>query len=467
MLNSRNLGRATKLAATGFAAGLFLCGGAHAGPFQWLTGKNQQQQQPQEQPQTGNSPGFFPFFGGGRGNRAARGYQSGPDPTAAPLASELPANDPEAYMITNPPLGTPTLSSRNIAATQAAIQRYQAIVAQGGWPMVPAQAMRPGQRGPEVATLQRRLEISGDLVGMSVPGEYDAAVVQAVKIFQTRHGLPATGVIDSKAMIEALNVPASIRLAQLQASLKRLESLSAKTGGGRYIVVNIPAAQVEAVDGGEVASRHAAVVGKPERPTPEITSKVVEINFNPYWYVPRTIIHKDLIPKGRAFAARGQDMLAAYRMQAFDAAGNPLDPRQINWNGPEVYNYNFRQLPQGENSLGFVKINFPNKDAVYLHDTPLKSLFGKPVRFESSGCVRVHNVEQLVAWILRDTPGWDYQRIVSMKHTGERLDVKVSKPVPIFLAYITGWGTPDGQVHFGRDIYGLDGASATAAAYPY
>ena len=132
MLNSRNLGRATKLAATGFAAGLFLCGGAHAGPFQWLTGKNQQQQQPQEQPQTGNSPGFFPFFGGGRGNRAARGYQSGPDPTAAPLASELPANDPEAYMITNPPLGTPTLSSRNIAATQAAIQRYQAIVAQGG-----------------------------------------------------------------------------------------------------------------------------------------------------------------------------------------------------------------------------------------------------------------------------------------------------------------------------------------------
>ena len=148
-----------------------------------------------------------------------------------------------------------------------------------------------------------------------------------------------------------------------------------------------------------------------------------------------------------------------------DLPHGPLDPRQINWNGPEVYNYNFRQLPQGENSLGFVKINFPNKDSVYLHDTPLKSLFGKAVRFESSGCVRVHNVEQLVAWILHDTPGWNYQRIVSMKHTGEQIDVKVSKPVPIYLAYITGWGTPDGQVHFGRDIYGLDGASTTASAY--
>ena len=296
-----------------------------------------------------------------------------------------------------------------------------------------------------------------------MPGEYDAAIVQAVKNFQARHGLPATGVIDSKAMVEALNVPASIRLAQLQASLRRLQSLAPRAGG-RYVVVNVPSAQVEAVEGDQVASRHAAVVGKPERPTPEITSKVIEINFNPYWYVPRTIIHKDLIPKGRAFAARGQDMLAVYRMQAFDAAGNPLDPGQINWNGSEVYNYNFRQLPQGENSLGFVKINFPNKDSVYLHDTPLKSLFGKAARFESSGCVRVHNVERLVEWILRDTPGWNYDRIVSMKHNGEQLDVKLSKPVPIYLAYITGWGTPDGVAHFGRDIYGIDGASTTASA---
>jgi murein L,D-transpeptidase YcbB/YkuD len=239
----------------------------------------------------------------------------------------------------------------------------------------------------------------------------------------------------------------------------------APTTAGRYVVVNIPAAQVEAVEGGEVVSRHAAVVGKPERPTPEITSKIQEINFNPYWYVPRTIIHKDLIPKGRLLASRGEDVLAAYRMQAFDAAGNPLDPRQINWNGTEVYNYQFRQLPWGENSLGFVKINFPNKDSVYMHDTPLKGLFGQSSRFESSGCVRVHNVEQLVAWILRDTPGWNYQRIMSMKQNGEQLDVKLSKPVPVYLAYITGWGTPDGQVHFGRDIYGLDGSSATASAY--
>ncbi len=466
MLSWRNwLRGGSILAATCLAVTLLVAGvqPAGAGPFQWLTGKNQQQQQqqPQQQEQPRGGPGLFPFFGGGRGNNP--GYRAPSAAIEAPHKSDL-VDTPEALLITNMALGMPTLSGANIAATKAAIQRYQAIVAQGGWPTVPAQAMKPGQRGQEIATLQRRLEISGDLVGSSMQGEYDAAVVAAVKKFQMRHGLPATGVIDSKAMIESLNVPAVIRLAQLQASLKRLQGLAPSTAG-RYVLVNIPSAQVEAVEGGEVAQRHAAVVGKPERPTPEISSKIVEINFNPYWYVPKSIIYKDLVPKGRAFAARGQDVLASYRMQAFDTAGNPIDPRQINWNGTEVYNYQFRQLPWEENSLGFVKINFPNKDSVYMHDTPLKSLFGQSVRFESSGCVRVHNVAQLVAWLLRDTPGWNYQRIMSMKQSGEQLDVKLSKTVPVYLAYITGWGTPDGQVHFGRDIYGLDGASTTASAY--
>ena len=151
-------------------------------------------------------------------------------------------------------------------------------MAQGGWPTVPARVMKPGQRGQEIETLQRRLEVTGDLFGQSVPGEFDAAVVVAVKKFQARHGLPATGVIDSKATIQALNMSAYIRLAQLQTSLKRLQSMAPSTGG-RYVVVNIPAAQVEAVAGGEVVSRHAAVVGKPERATPEISSKILRDQF--------------------------------------------------------------------------------------------------------------------------------------------------------------------------------------------
>jgi murein L,D-transpeptidase YcbB/YkuD len=366
-------------------------------------------------------------------------------------------------MIINPALGTPTLAQQNIAATKAAIEKYKGIVAQGGWPAVPAVAMKPGSSGPEIVTLHRRLEISGDLVGMSIPDQYDAAVVAAVKRFQVRHGLPPTGVIDSKATVEALNVPATVRLAQLQANLKRLQKMAPKASG-RYILVNIPAAQVEAVEGGRVAQRHAAVVGKIERPTPELSSKVTDINFNPYWHVPRSIVHKDLVPKGRQFASQGQDMLAAYHMEAFDQQGNPLDPRQIDWFGEAVYTYNYRQRPWEENSLGFVKINFPNKDAVSLHDTPLKGLFGKAVRFESSGCVRVHNVDHLVAWILRGNPNWSLGNIQAMKHNGQQVDVKVSQNIGVYLAYVSAWARPDGQVHFRPDIYNHD-VGAYASAY--
>jgi murein L,D-transpeptidase YcbB/YkuD len=468
------------LAATGLAAALLIVGvePSSAGLFSWMKGGQQNQGgddnlgNSDNSGSSGNSGGPGWFGGQGKGGGGGGGGLFGGSKPRQPQSGafhgdELPPTEGDAATrawITNPALGTPTLSTRNIEPTKAAIERYKAIVAQGGWPMLPASVMKPGSRGQQIVTLHRRLEVSGDLVGQSIPDEYDAAVVVAVKNFQSRHSLPPTGIIDNRATIDALNVPAAARLAQLQASLKRLQTLAPGTPA-RYVVVNIPSAQVEAVESGQVAQRHAAVVGKPERASPELSSKIQEINFNPYWYVPRSIIIKDLVPKGRELARRNQDMLAAYRMQAFDAAGNQLDPRQIDWNGTEVYNYNFRQLPWAENSLGFIKINFPNKDAVYMHDTPLKSLFGRAVRFESSGCVRVHNVEQLTAWILRDTPGWDINRILSMKQTGEQIDVKLTKPIPVYFAYITAWGSPDGSVQFRQDIYDHDGGATTASAY--
>ncbi|HBF61066.1 MAG TPA: murein L,D-transpeptidase, partial [Methyloceanibacter sp.] len=183
--------------------------------------------------------------------------------------------------------------------------------------------------------MQRRLQISGDLMPGYQPGRYDNATVAAVKRFQYRHGLPATGVVDSKATVAALNVPASTRLAQLQASLKRLQRRAGKTTN-RYIQVNIPAAQVEAVRGGRVELRNTAVVGKVQHQTPTLSSKVSQVKFNPYWNVPTSIVKADLIPKGRQFASRGQDMLAAYRMEAIDRKGNIVDPRMINWNSDEV-----------------------------------------------------------------------------------------------------------------------------------
>jgi murein L,D-transpeptidase YcbB/YkuD len=463
MLKFKSLLRGGALLATaGLAATLLMSSvePSSAGLFSWMKGP--QANQGGEDSGGYGGPGLFGggLFGGGQRGPQQPGSQ-------AFHGDELPPEEGDAATrawILNPALGTPTLAKANVAATQAAIAKYRAIVANGGWPMVPAMAMHPGRTGPEVVTLHRRLEISGDLVGMSVPQEYDAALVAAVKKFQARHGFPPTGVIDSHAMIDALNVPATVRLAQLEANLKRIQTLST-AAANRYVVVNIPSAQVEAVDSGQVVQRHAAVVGKPERPTPELSSKIQEINFNPFWYVPKSIIYKDLVPKAQEFARRNQDMLAAYHMQAFDAAGNPIGNNQIDWFGQDVYNYQFRQLPWDQNSLGFVKINFPNKDAVYMHDTPLKSLFGRSVRFESSGCVRVNDVETLVDWILQDTGGWNMQRMMAVKQSGEQIDVKLVRPIPVYFTYISAWGTPDGTVQFRPDIYNHDGAPETASAY--
>jgi murein L,D-transpeptidase YcbB/YkuD len=450
----------TKLAGTGaaiaslaLAAGLLVASGhpADAGIFSWLGGRGQDSGQPQQ------NRGLF----GGRGQGP---FQQQTQPQYGERQAPEEGTAETRQWILNPPLSTPTLSARNVEATKAAISRYQGIVASGGWPTVPAYAMRPGSHGQAVEILHRRLEISGDLVGRSVPDEYDQAVVQAVRGFQARHGLAPTGTID-RITVDAMNVPAGVRLNQLQVNLKRLQTLSGTTAS-RYVDVNIPSAQVEAVQNGQVVQRHAAVVGKNDLQTPELSSKIVEINFNPYWYVPRSIVYNDLVPKGREFARRGQDILAAYRMEAFDSAGNQVSPQAIDWFGDQVLGYNFRQQPWEENSLGFVKINFPNKDSVYMHDTPLKSLFGRNVRFESHGCVRVHDVAALVAWLLNNNSGWDIQRVMTMKQTGEQTTIKLTKPIAVYFTYVTAWATPDGVVNFRPDIYGHDGSSeATASAY--
>ena len=259
---------------------------ADAGLFSWLGGKGNQGNDGSAPQQ--NRGGLF----GGRGGGVFQGAPQAPR-SGALHGDELPPEEGTAatrQWITNPALGTPTLSTRNIEATKAAIAHYQSIVANGGWPTVPAYAMRPGSTGQAVEILHRRLEISGDLVGQSIPNEYDEAVTQAVRKFQSRHALPPTGTID-RATIDVMNVPATVRLTQLQANLKRLQTL-APAATGRYVAVNIPAAQVEAVEGGQVSQRHAAVVGKLERATPELSSKIQEINFNPYWNVPRSIVRR-------------------------------------------------------------------------------------------------------------------------------------------------------------------------------
>jgi len=359
--------------------------------------------------------------------------------------------------------GFPTLSESNIAPLKAAIGRYKAIVAKGGWNPVPMLQVKAGQRHSAVVALRERLMLTGDLdprAGMSP--RFDSNVTRGLMHFQSRHGLRPTGALD-KSTILALNVPSSARLRQLQINLGRLRSLSS-SASKKYVMVNIPAAQIEAVQNDQVVSRHAAVVGKIDRQTPLLKSRIHQVNFNPYWHIPQSIVRKDLVPKARMYARRGKDILAVYRIDAY-AGGKKIDSRRINWNSPAVYSYAYRQQPWEDNSMGFVKINFHNAHSVYMHDTPSKSLFNRNFRAHSSGCVRVANVKQLVSWLLASNGGWDINTVARIKQTGERKDVNLKQGVPVYFVYITAWATKDGQVNFRRDLYGRDQVGATASAY--
>jgi L,D-transpeptidase YcbB len=255
----------------------------------------------------------------------------------------------------------------------------------------------------------------------------------------------------------ALNVPAAVRLNQLRTNIVRLRSMSGNLGP-RFVVCNIPAAHIEAIEGGVVVSRHIAVVGKPDRASPDIQSRIVEINFNPYWTVPVSIVRKDLIPKMQA----EPDYLGKNRIRILDSGGNELQPQQINWYSEEAVNYRFKQDPGDFNSMGSIRINFPSAHGVYMHDTPSKNLFGEDFRFHSSGCVRIQNVRELVGWLLAETPNWSRQEIDQVIRTGERKDARVAKPVPLYWVYVTAWATPDGVVQFRDDIYSRDGLGPLA-----
>ena len=350
---------------------------------------------------------------------------------------------------------TPILSLATLAATEAAIQTYQGIVARGGWNAVPATAqLKIGVKSKSVQLLRQRLAISGDLDASAGSSSiFDSFVEAAVKRFQIRHGLTPSGVVGEQTFNE-LNAPAQARLTELETNIVRLRAFSGNLGA-RFVTVNIPAAAVETVENGVVYSHHAAGVGKIDRQSPIMQAKATEINFNPFWTVPPSLIKKDLIPKMQA----DPNYLADEKIRVFNKDGQEVSPSAINWNTLEATNYKYRQDTGADiNSLGFVRINIPNPYGVYMHDTPSKGIFGDDFRFVSSGCVRVQDVRDYVAWLLKDNPGWSRDHIDEVIRSGQRQDVKLTAPVNVYWVYITAWATPDGVVQFREDIYKRDGA---------
>jgi murein L,D-transpeptidase YcbB/YkuD len=189
-------------------------------------------------------------------------------------------------------------------------------------------------------------------------------------------------------------------------------------------------------------------------------ARAFSVNFNPFWTVPASIIRKDLIPKMQ----KDPNYLTDNKIRIINKQGQQLEPNQVNWNSTEATNYMFRQDPGGEiNSLGFVRVDIANPYGVYMHDTPAKGIFGDDYRFVSSGCVRVQNVRDYVAWLLKENPGWDRDKIDEAIRSGQRIDVKITPAVNVYWVYITAWAN-ENVVQFREDIYRRDGFGGGAVA---
>lgn len=345
------------------------------------------------------------------------------------------------------------VSIQAIESLQAAITQYQRIVSAGGWPTLPNRIrLRVGDSDENVATLRRRLSMSGDLTARGDADTFDEALEAAVKRYQIRNGLEPTGVVYGITQ-RSLNVPAETRLRQLHLNRERMQELLQRLSGSKkYIVMNAASFELQGVEDDRVAVASRTIAGKRATPTPVVSAGVQAINILPYWHVPGSIAKAALIPAVR----KDPSYLYRERIRVFSSfGGEEVDRSQVNWWGPEAERYVFRQDPGPQNALGVLRFDMPNKHIVYMHDTPMKNLFGYFERAYSSGCVRMQSFLEVAEWILGGHEGWSVAALNNAIATGQGRTIKVPRPIPVHFIYLTAW-VDRGIVQFRNDLYNRD-----------
>jgi len=264
------------------------------------------------------------------------------------------------------------------------------------------------------------------------PGVFDKTLAGAVADFQARHGIVVDSMLGTETL-DALNVPAAYRLAQIAANLERYRWMP-RALGTKYVIVNVPQFHLAAFDNGQKALEMKVIVGKDyeDKATPVFSDSMEYVVFRPYWNVTPDIAAKEIFPKEQAEPG----YLAANRMEVYNDHG-----RQA-----------VRQLPGPKNSLGLVKFMFPNDFNIYLHDTPEGELFKKDVRAFSHGCIRVEKPAELAQWVL----GWDADRVnQAMQNGPDNKSVKLPAKIPVYIVYFTTY-VDNGKLYFGNDLYDRD-----------
>ncbi|WP_426062693.1 L,D-transpeptidase family protein [Flavobacterium sp. DSP2-3-1] len=321
------------------------------------------------------------------------------------------------------------------------LQEYRKIEKKGGWKTIAldpnVKSYKPGDSAATIAQIRTRLLITGDLSRDSKSAVYDDELATGILKFKKRSGNTINKTILPEH-INYMNVSVAARIKTLMVNMERCRWISNDiTKSKELIVVNIPAYELTFFRNGIPELRSKVVVGKTMHKTVIFSAPMKYIVFRPYWNVPASILKKEILP-------------------AIEKNPNYLAEHDMEWKDDYV-----RQKPGPENSLGLVKFLFPNSNAIYLHDTPSKSLFGKEDRAFSHGCIRVAKPKELAAMIMKNDKKWNPEKIETAMNSGEEYWYTLKNKIPVYIGYFTAWVSDDGVVHFYEDIYKRDETLAT------
>lgn len=317
-------------------------------------------------------------------------------------------------------------------------------------PIVFTEKIVANDTNAKVIGIKKQLKYWKDFSGSdSLTAIYDAKTVVAVKRFQERHGLASDGIIGA-GTIEALNFSKSNRKKQLIANLERwrwFEILPEED----YIVVNIPDYKLVVVENQDTTITQKVVVGTNKRKTPVLTSYLRTVVLNPTWTIPPTILKEDVVPAMK----KNRNYLSNKNILIYDSSNNVVAPEY--WNSSKPHNYRYVQGPGPNNTLGEMKILFPNHHSIYLHDTNHRNLFGLNNRSLSSGCIRVEKPLELAGYFLSHSENWSKQKIDSVLGTRKTHYIKIKMKYNLYIWYWTAW-SQKGKLQFRKDIYDYDAA---------
>ena len=358
--------------------------------------------------------------------------------------------------------------------TLAALHQYLGLAQQDQGEALPAapKALEAGGQYAGAPALARRLRLLGDLpADAPLPaGEvYEPALVEAVKRFQDRHGLAADGRLGAQTL-KQINTPVSARVEQLGLTLERWRWLPPEFSQPP-VVVNVPEFRLRALDaGGKVVLSMRVIVGKALRhETPVFDKDMQYVVFRPYWNVPPSIQRSEIVPaiqRDRSYISRKNYEVTTHAGQVV-TSGLISDEVLAQLRAGKLA---VRQKPGPTNSLGLIKLIFPNEYNVYLHSTPSAQLFSQSRRDFSHGCIRVEKPDELAVWALQGKPEWTLDKVRAAMQSGkDNVQVNLAKPIPVLILYGTAVTDEAGAVHFYDDIYGHDSElkQALAKGYPY